>query len=40
MRLKDVKKAEFLVGRHISKEEAVQLTEEEFLNLQKKHLII
>ncbi|MGB3103357.1 MAG: DUF1054 family protein, partial [Psychrobacillus psychrotolerans] len=31
VRLKDVKKAEFLVGRHISKDEAVQFTEEEFL---------
>lgn len=33
VRLKDVKKAEFLVGRHISREEAVKLTEEEFLEL-------
>ena len=33
VRLKDIKKAEFLVGRHISKEEAVKLTEEEFLKL-------
>ena len=32
-RLKDVKKAEFLVGRHISKDQAVGLTEEEFLKL-------
>ncbi|TQR07190.1 YktB family protein [Psychrobacillus soli] len=31
-RLHDVKKAEFLVGRHISKENAVALTEDEFLN--------
>ena len=31
LRLKDVKKAEFLIGRHISKDDAVQLTEEEFL---------
>ncbi|WP_391120690.1 YktB family protein [Psychrobacillus sp. L3] len=32
-RLRDVKKGEFLVGRHIAKEEAVKLSEEEFLLL-------
>ena len=31
-RLHDVKKAEFLVGRHISREEAVSFTEDEFLS--------
>ena len=43
LRLKDVKKAEFLVGRHISKEELVQLTEEEFLKLAEEtfdHLML
>lgn len=30
-RLQTVKKAEFLVGRHISKEDAVNLTEEQFM---------
>ncbi|MEK3952886.1 YktB family protein [Psychrobacillus sp. FSL K6-1464] len=42
VRLKDVKKAEFLVGRHISKDEAVQFTEEEFLKFAEEtfdHLI-
>lgn len=33
IRLHDVKKAEFLVGRHIPREDAVKLTEEDFLNL-------
>lgn len=33
IRLRDVKKAEFLVGRHISREEAVTLTEDDFLQL-------
>ncbi|MEI4771203.1 DUF1054 domain-containing protein [Psychrobacillus sp. FJAT-51614] len=32
-RLRDVKKGEFLVGRHIPREEAVKLTEDEFLRL-------
>lgn len=32
-RLRDVKKGEFLVGRHIPREEAVRLTEEEFLRI-------
>ncbi|WP_391208312.1 YktB family protein [Psychrobacillus sp. L4] len=32
-RLRDVKKGEFLVGRHIAREEAVKLSEEEFLFL-------
>jgi len=31
-RLKTVKKAEFLVGRHLSKEDAVKMTSAEFLN--------
>ncbi|WP_040286979.1 YktB family protein [Sporosarcina koreensis] len=30
-RLNDVKKAEFLVGRHLKREEAARMTEEEFL---------
>ena len=30
VRLRDVKKGEFVIGRHISKEKAVQLSEEEF----------
>ncbi|MEK4244925.1 DUF1054 domain-containing protein [Psychrobacillus sp. FSL K6-2684] len=33
MRLRDVKKGEFLVGRHIPKEQAVKLTEEELFQL-------
>lgn len=33
IRLRDVKKAEFLVGRHISREEAVTLTEDDFFQL-------
>ncbi|WP_144509409.1 YktB family protein [Bacillus sp. FJAT-22090] len=33
VRLHDVKKAEFLVGRHIPREDAVKFTEEEFLKL-------
>lgn len=33
IRLRDVKKGEFLVGRHIAKEEAVKLSEEKFLLL-------
>ncbi|MFJ5771258.1 YktB family protein [Psychrobacillus sp. NPDC093180] len=32
-RLHDVKKAEFLVGRHISKEEAIKFSEDEFYQL-------
>ena len=32
-RLQTVKKAEFLVGRHISKEDATTLTEEQFMNI-------
>lgn len=31
-RLQTVKKAEFLVGRHLTKEEAIQMSEQEFLN--------
>ncbi|HWL12242.1 MAG TPA: DUF1054 domain-containing protein [Ureibacillus sp.] len=33
VRLRDIKKGEFLVGRHISREEAVNLTSEQFLQL-------
>ncbi|MFL0507336.1 YktB family protein [Ureibacillus sp. 179-F W5.1 NHS] len=33
IRLRDVKKGEFLVGRHISREEAVNLSSEQFLQL-------
>lgn len=33
IRLKDVKKGEFLVGRHISREEAVNLSSDQFLQL-------
>ena len=33
IRLRDVKKGEFLVGRHISREEAVKLTSDQFLQL-------
>ena len=33
VRLRDIKKGEFLVGRHISREEAVNLTSEQFLKL-------
>lgn len=33
IRLRDVKKGEFLVGRHISREEAVKLSSEQFLQL-------
>ncbi|MFF2752341.1 YktB family protein [Psychrobacillus sp. NPDC058041] len=32
-RLRDIKKGEFLVGRHITRDEAVKLSEEEFLLL-------
>ncbi|TQR17865.1 YktB family protein [Psychrobacillus vulpis] len=32
-RLRDVKKGEFLVGRHISREDAVKLSEDQFLQL-------
>lgn len=31
-RLQSVKKAEFLVGRHLSKEDAIKMTEKDFLN--------
>src|SRR5690606_36772870 len=30
VRLRDVKKGEFVIGRHISKEEAIKMSEEEF----------
>nr|WP_106783967.1 DUF1054 domain-containing protein [Lysinibacillus timonensis] len=33
IRLRDVKKSDFLVGRHISREEAVQLSSKEFLKI-------
>jgi uncharacterized protein YktB (UPF0637 family) len=33
IRLRDVKKGEFLVGRHISREEAVKLSSDQFLQL-------
>lgn len=33
IRLRDVKKGEFLVGRHISREEAVKLSSDQFLHL-------
>lgn len=33
VRLRDVKKGEFLVGRHMSREEVVKLTEDEFFQL-------
>lgn len=35
IRLRDVKKGEFLIGRHISREEAVNISSEEFLELTK-----
>jgi uncharacterized protein YktB (UPF0637 family) len=35
-RMRDIKKGEFLVGRHIAREEAVKLSEEEFLLLAEK----
>lgn len=35
-RLRDVKKAEFLVGRHIPREEAVRLNGEQFMSLTEK----
>lgn len=41
-RLHDVKKGEFLVGRHISRDEAVKLSEEDFLHIAEEtfdHLI-
>lgn len=36
IRLRDVKKGEFLVGRHISKEDAVNLSSEQFLQMTEK----
>ena len=33
IRLRDVKKGEFLVGRHIPREQAIELSEEEFLSI-------